>query len=478
MAINFDSPDEIQKRLQKKKAAEAAARRGPKLRPAGDGIKFQRKIGAAPKPPGIGGPAAGAPPKPTAAPAGRVSRAVKALKAPVTLRGAAKTAGKVLKKIPGVAGVAAAIETPIAAGGALRQQAERSVPEIQKRGGFIPSVVQDFGDTLTGGRATAVGGEISKAMAGMPTNFSGAFLRGEGTRQQQVAPTAPSAPAAPTTVPPTQPGQPGQPALPGQTPRLRSQMNVLQTRTPEEQQAVDRGVAGIESQTQAVRSQRAAQLGIPIEALPFIDAGGRVEDVEKALRKNLEADLGPKEGALTGKEAADIKLRQQRLGFDISKAKGAAGVAAEGASRERTEFAQGQIDRLHQGLPEEERGAANAQFEETWAGADFRTPQDFQQAKQLQDVLEQARVAAEEATGLVSSGGFLEGIDKFFGWNDPKVGPLSAKEAASQIRSFVGDNEAFGELLNESKTELSPKTMKLLAIMRKNAAKGQKLRDY
>lgn len=457
MAINFDSPEEIRKRLERKKAASAR----PTLRRPQPSAKFKAgatqpgRAGGAPRTPGS--------PRPTARPQPKAAAAKPTLRSRVG--GVAKG---IARKIPAFAAVgstlSAAAEDPAGTVASVTPagQALSVAPTID-----FPKVSEVTGPESTFGGKLRAGASFMQNLARRGTESRLRAVPGlvgiGGEPSAAPAPTAPTQPRLRT--------RPAEEPLP--------QGTIIPGRTATEQQDVGRGVAGIESQTQAVRSQRAAQLGIPVEALPFIDAGGRVEDVEKALKANLQTDLGARDGALTGKEAADIKLRQQRLGFAISKEQGATAGRAEEAGRERAEFAQGQVDRLFQDVPEEQRGARAAQFEETYAGADFRTAQDFQQARQFQDVLEQARVAAEEASGIgFSKGGPLEFIDKWLGLNDPKVGPLSAKEAFTQIKSLVGENEAFGELLNESKTELSTKTMKLLAIMRKNAAKGRRLRDF
>lgn len=248
----------------------------------------------------------------------------------------------------------------------------------------------------------------------------------------------------------------------------------LRMQTPAQMESQYRSLRGLNT------AKRAAQLGIPEEAVPFIEAGGRVSDVRRALRANLTTDLGPREDTLTEKDKADLKLRTAGHNLNVVKEMNAAGRQQGQDARSKIDWQQKQTEKTFLDVDEEFRGAKIQKFNEAFNGHDFENPEQFQKARQLQDVMEQARVAAEESTGYFSSGGFWEFLDKAFGLNDPKVGTLSNKEAVSTLKSLAGDGneKVFGEFLNDSKTGFTPRTMKLLRLMRRNQAAGLHPQDY
>lgn len=102
------------------------------------------------------------------------------------------------------------VVTPVVAGLAIHNQNNRDVQDIQNRGGFAASTVQDFGDMLTHGNATRFGSWLGNKLADatLPNTATALTPLKPGLREPPAGPVAPAqleakkteAPAAAPTI--------------------------------------------------------------------------------------------------------------------------------------------------------------------------------------------------------------------------------------------------------------------------------------
>lgn len=255
----------------------------------------------------------------------------------------------------------------------------------------------------------------------------------------------------------------------------RGTFSVVNTgRTPEEQAAIDQRVADIDSQTNAIRSARAANLGIPEGTLDLLGNGVRVSDVKQALLQNVASGgtAGLRRGG--GAPSASDLISAQRLQRDLNRDVRDAQQQQLENQREADKVLNEQIDRIAVNPETGEVDQRRRQkLDQIFAGLDPNS-REFADAKTFLDIAESARPRATASTGLVDesglTGNLLDTLTLGLFENDA-VGPQTLEELQAEVTNLANTGQFLGQDIDTNR--LPDRVKKQLELIRQAQQAGR-----
>lgn len=244
-------------------------------------------------------------------------------------------------------------------------------------------------------------------------------------------------------------------------------LSVVGGRSAGEQAAIDQNVARIDSQTNAIREARAANLGIPLSTLSLIDSGSSVAEVKQAVQENPELATP---AAPTRSEALNELKFSRQLGRDrVEDAN-----TARTASRAGDAIVQGKIDRLSTDKETGEIDPSKQQFfDGLLAGVDPDS-EEFADAITFAEIAQVARPRAEAATGLVDESGLTGNLlDTLTGgiFEDSTPGPQTLEELQAEVKTLASSGKFLGQDIEMD--ELPASVKKRLNLIKQAQTRGR-----